>query len=110
VIMNLTKALDRQKEKMEVMRTFAAWRLRLHQARAANIARAYSDYEARIAQPSVLAQAEIQELRVYAPPPPDERGFSSLAQQQERPVSSARFSPVHFDPPAHPSHTEAGPM
>ncbi|KAG7278326.1 hypothetical protein CRUP_029931 [Coryphaenoides rupestris] len=44
------------------------------------------------------------------PPPPDERGSSSLAQQPwERPVSSSRFDPVHFDPPSdHPSHGEAG--
>ncbi|KAJ3603840.1 hypothetical protein NHX12_028581 [Muraenolepis orangiensis] len=191
VIMNLTKALDRQKEKMEVMRTFTTWRIRHSQAKeevhAAKIAQQHyhlqlkrkvwlgwhgllqkhwkdkveracraraeevcvrlsSDYEARIAQHCEAvedAQAEIQKLRVDreryeesmkkafmrgvcalnmealtmfqppaedAPPPPDERGFSSLAQQQERPVSSARFSPVHFDPPAHPSHTEAGPM
>ncbi|KAJ3583092.1 hypothetical protein NHX12_034473 [Muraenolepis orangiensis] len=92
--MNLTKALDKQKEKMEVMRTFAAWRLRLHQlkrkvwlgwhgllqkhwkdkveracrARAEEMCvRLSSDYEARIAQHCEAvedAQAEIQKLRV----------------------------------------------
>ncbi|KAJ3583082.1 hypothetical protein NHX12_034482 [Muraenolepis orangiensis] len=33
VIMNLTKALDRQKETMEVMRTFTTWRIRHSQAK-----------------------------------------------------------------------------
>ncbi|CAL8346605.1 unnamed protein product [Lota lota] len=212
VIMNLSKALDRQKEKLEAMRAFTTWRIQHSQAKeeahASKMAQQHyhlqlkrkvwmgwhgllrrhwkdqveracraraeevcvrlsSDYEARIAQHCDAvedAQAEIQKLRVEreryeesmkkafmrgvcalnmealtmfqtgegrpeppaaaaaaahhhhlhhhhnAPPPQDERGSSSLAQQQEQPVSSTRLSPVHFEPPAHPSHSEAGLM
>ncbi|CAL8296877.1 unnamed protein product [Gadus morhua 'NCC'] len=214
VIKNLSKALDRQKEKMEAMRAFTTWRIQHSQvkeeAHASKLAQQHyhlqlkrkvwlgwhglvrrhwkdqvergcraraeevcvrlsADYEARIAEHCDAvedAQAEIQKLRVErdryeesmkkafmrgvcalnmealtmfqpgegrpeppaataaataaaasaaahhhhlhhhhnAPPPQDELGSSSSAQPHDRPASSVRFSPVHLDPPAHPSH------
>ncbi|KAM6964845.1 centrosomal protein POC5 [Aplochiton taeniatus] len=200
VIMNLSQAVDRQRERLELMRTFTHWRLqhsgakdeahavrlaeqhyrlqlkrkvwsgwhsvvqtrwkekveRACRARAEEVCvRLSAEYEAKIAEDvakAEKAQAEIQRLRLergqyeesmkkafmrgvcalnmealsmfhtaegrmehnpqgqfyHAPPPPrDDPGSGSLGQLQTRPASSTQFSPVHFDPPGPPSHSEA---
>ncbi|XP_019956600.2 centrosomal protein POC5 [Paralichthys olivaceus] len=43
-------------------------------------------------------------------PPRDEPGSATLAHVQAYPISSTRFSPVHFDRPDPPSHSEAEDM
>ncbi|XP_029916350.1 centrosomal protein POC5 isoform X2 [Myripristis murdjan] len=53
--------------------------------------------EGRPEQPAVHDQHD-------DPVPRDEPGSGSLAQLRSHPVSSTRFSPIHFDPP--PSHSE----
>uniref|UniRef100_A0A8D3AC65 Centrosomal protein POC5 n=1 Tax=Scophthalmus maximus TaxID=52904 RepID=A0A8D3AC65_SCOMX len=202
VIVNLSQVLDRQKEKIEKMRTFTHWRLRhteaKEEAHAAQVAQQHytlqlkrkvwlgwhsliqkhwkvkveqacraraeevcarlsTEYEAKLAQHCEAiekAQAEIQRLRLEReryeesmkkafmrgvcalnmealsmfhttegrpeqPPihdqhdpllPQDEPGSSTLAQLQQYPISSARFSPVHFDRPDPPFQSEAEDM
>ncbi|XP_060927979.1 centrosomal protein POC5 [Limanda limanda] len=43
-------------------------------------------------------------------PPQDDPGSAALAQRQAYPISSTRFSPVHFDRPDPPSHCDAEDM
>ncbi|KAM7391771.1 hypothetical protein PAMP_022430 [Pampus punctatissimus] len=201
VIVNLSQVLDRQKEKLEKMRTFTHWRLQhteaKEEAHAAQVARQHynlqlkrkvwlgwhslvqkhwkvkveracrtraeevcanltMEYEAKLAEHCEAiekAQAEIQRLRLerehyeesmkkafmrgvcalnmealnmfhtegrseqptvhdqHDPlPPQDEPSSSMAAQLQPFPVSSIRFSPVHFDQPDPPSHSEGDDM
>ncbi|KAM7416456.1 hypothetical protein PAMA_018489 [Pampus argenteus] len=202
VIVNLTQVLDRQKEKLEKMRTFTHWRLQhteaKEEAHAAQVAQQHynlqlkrkvwlgwhslvqkhwkvkveracrtraeevcanltMEYEAKLAEHCEAiekAQAEIQRLRLerehyeesmkkafmrgvcalnmealnmfhtaegrseqpvvhdqHDPlPPQDEPGSAMAAQLQPFPVSSIRFSPVHFDRPDPPSHSEGDDM
>ncbi|KAM9360085.1 centrosomal protein POC5 [Symphorus nematophorus] len=58
--------------------------------------------EGRPEQPAVHDQHDIL-------PPQDEPGSTTLAQLQPYPISSTRFSPVHFDRPD-PSHSEVEDM
>ncbi|KAM9546469.1 LOW QUALITY PROTEIN: centrosomal protein POC5-like [Salvelinus alpinus] len=195
VIVNLSQAVDRQRERLELMRTFTHWRLQHSEAReqahSARLAeqhyrlqlkrkvwagwhnlvqgswkekvekacraraeevcvRLSADYEDKMAEHVAAldaAQAEIQRLHsereryeesmkkafmrgvcalnmealsmfhtgegraehdLHDPPPPrDDPGTGSLAHLQQRPASSTRFSPVHFDPPVPPSQSDA---
>ncbi|XP_070760392.1 centrosomal protein POC5 [Enoplosus armatus] len=201
VIVNLSQVLDRQKEKLEKMRTFTHWRLQhteakeeAHAAQAAQqhynlqlkkkvwlgwhsliqkhwkvkveracraraeevCSRLSTEYEAKLSEHCEAvekAQAEIQRLRIEREryeesmkkafmrgvcalnmealgmfhttegrpeqppvhdqhdvlPPQDEPGSTTLAQLQPYPISSTRFSPVHFDHPD-PSHSEVEDM
>ncbi|XP_038560210.1 centrosomal protein POC5 isoform X3 [Micropterus salmoides] len=201
VIVNLSQVLDRQKEKLEKMRTFTHWRLKhteareeAHAAQAAQqhynlqlkkkvwlgwhsliqkhwkvkveracraraeevCSRLSTEYEAKLSEHCEAvekAQAEIQRLRLEREryeesmkkafmrgvcalnmealgmfhttegwpeqppvhdqhdvlPPQDEPGSTTLGQLQPYPISSTRFSPVHFDRPD-PSHSEAEDM
>lgn len=43
-------------------------------------------------------------------PPQDEPGSATLAQLHPYPISSTRLSPVHFDRPDPPSHSEVEDM
>ncbi|KAM4616265.1 centrosomal protein POC5 [Polymixia lowei] len=200
VIVNLTEALDRQKEKVQMMRALTHWRLqhgksreKAHAARMAKqhyhlqlkkkvfagwhsliqrhwkvqveqacraraegvCVRLSTEYEAKMAEHCEAvekAQAEIKKMRrereryeesmkkafmrgvcalnmealgmfhttegrpeqpaVHhqhdAAPPRDEPASSSLAQLQPGAISSTRFSPMHFESAAPPSHSEAG--
>ncbi|CDQ62722.1 unnamed protein product [Oncorhynchus mykiss] len=195
VIVNLSQAVDRQRERLELMRTFTHWRLQhseareqAHSARLAEqhyrlqlkrkvwagwhnlvegswkekvekacraraeevcvrLSAGYEDKMAEHVEALDAAQAEIQRLHSEreryeesmkkafmrgvcalnmealsmfhtgegraehdlhdAPPPRDDPGTGSLAHLQQRPASSTRFSPVHFDPPVPPSQSDA---
>ncbi|XP_076588050.1 centrosomal protein POC5 isoform X1 [Chaetodon auriga] len=200
VIVNLSQVLDRQKVKLEKMRTFTHWRLQHTEAKeeayAAQVAQQHynlqlkkkvwlgwhslvqkhwkvkveracrakaeevctrlsTEYEAKLAEHCEAiekAQAEIQRLRLEReryeesmkkafmrgvcalnmealgmfhntegrpeqPPvheqhdilPPQDESGSTMAQLQPYPISSTRFSPVHFDRPA-PSYGEVEDM
>ncbi|XP_041793153.1 centrosomal protein POC5 [Chelmon rostratus] len=199
VIVNLSQVLDKQKVKLEKMRTFTHWRLQhteaKEEAHAAQVAQQHynlqlkkkvwlgwhslvqkhwkvkveracrakaeevctrlsAEYEAKLAEHCEAiekAQAEIQRLRLEREryeesmkkafmrgvcalnmealsmfhttegrpeqppdqhdtlPPQDELGSTAVAQLQPYPISSARFSPVHFDRPA-PSYSEVEDM
>ncbi|KAF3695879.1 Centrosomal protein POC5 Protein of centriole 5 [Channa argus] len=196
VIMNLSRVLNKQKDKLEKMRAFTHWRLQhaaaKEEAHAAQIAQQHynlqlkkkvwlgwhsliqkhwkvkveqacrakaeevctrlsAEYEAKLAEHYEAiekAHAEIQRLQqereryeesmkkafmrgvcalniealsmfhtTEGPPeqPPvhnqhdrqDEAGSATLVQLETYPVSSTGFSPVHFDRPDPPSHSEA---
>nr|XP_046242909.1 centrosomal protein POC5 isoform X2 [Scatophagus argus] len=193
VITNLSQVLNRQKEKLEKMKTFTHWRLKHTEVKEETLAaraaqqhyslqlkkkvffgwhslvqkhwkvkveqacrvraeevctRLSTEYEAKLAEHCEAiekAQAEIQRLRLereryeesmkkafmrgvcalniealgmFHPiegrperppahdqhdilPPQDEPGSASLAHLQTYPISSTRFSPVHFPDPSH---------
>ncbi|XP_026178405.1 centrosomal protein POC5 [Mastacembelus armatus] len=202
VIVNLSRVLDRQKQKLEKMRAFTHWRLQhteaKEEAHAAQVAQRHynlqlkkkvwlgwhslvqkhwkvqveracraraeevcgrlsTEYEAKLSEHCEAiekAQAEIQRLHLEREryeesmkkafmrgvcalniealsmfhategrpeqlpvhdqhdllPPQDDTASATLAQLHPYPVSSSRFSPVHFDHPDPASHSEADNM
>ncbi|XP_051529571.1 centrosomal protein POC5-like isoform X3 [Myxocyprinus asiaticus] len=125
VIMNLSRAVDRQREKLELMRSFTHWRLQHSAAREENveelqkaqaeIQRLHTEREhyedsmkkafmrgvcaLNIEALSMFNTGEAGRLDRDAPPPGDELSISSLANHPPRTVSSARLSPIVMETP-----------